>query len=138
MVVRLHPMTDFKNLLLNIVQFAGGQSCWRQHGLALILCDADENVASAQIVKIIGEGAHRVEDDLRIPALLELQSLPFHSLTVQDIINLDWQMHRRRSIGHNRLRENQIVPRRRIAPYAPFRFQSNSPTKNLHPTYNPV
>ena len=88
--------------------------CWRAilsaaAGLPLILCDADENVAAAQIVKIVGEGAHRVEDGLRIPALFKLQPFPFHSLSVQDIINLDRQMHRSPRIGQNRLQENQIL-----------------------------
>jgi len=109
MVVGLHPMADFENLLLNSVQFAGRQSCRRQHGLSLILCDADENVAAAQIVKIVGEGAHRVEDVFRVPALLELQPFPLHGLSMQHVINLDWQMHRRPRISQNRLRENQII-----------------------------
>src|SRR5882672_6988122 len=95
MVVGLYPMPDFENLFLNTVQFAGGQSRRRQHGLSLILCNADENVAASQIVKIVREGAQGVEDGLWIPALFELQPLPFHGLPVQDIINLDWQMHRR-------------------------------------------
>ncbi len=51
----------------------------------------------------------KLEEGLRIPALLELQPFPFHGLSVQDIISLDWQMHRRPRIGQNRLRENQII-----------------------------
>src|SRR5258708_38005484 len=61
MVVRLHAMPDFENLFLNTVQFAGGQSWRRQYGLSLILGDADENVAAAQIMKIVGEGTHSVD-----------------------------------------------------------------------------
>ena len=109
MVVGLNPMPDFENLFLKSIQFAGGQSRRRQHGLPLILCDTDENVAAAQVVKIIGEGAHRVQDGLRIPALLELQPLPLHGLSVQDVIDVDRQRHCRGRIGQNRLRENLII-----------------------------
>ncbi len=75
MVVGLHPMADFENLFLNSVQFAGRQSCRRQHGLSLILCDADENVAAAQSVKIVGEGAHRVEDGLPGAKITQIKEL---------------------------------------------------------------
>ena len=85
----LYSMPDFQNLFLNGVQFAGEQSRRRQHWLPLILRHADENVAAAQIVKIIGEGAHRVQDGLRVPALLKFQTLPLHGLTVQNVINVD-------------------------------------------------
>ena len=118
-------MPKFENLLLNMVQFVGGQSRWRQQGLPLILCDADENIAAAQIVKIVGEGAHRVEDDLRIPALLELQSLPFHGLSLQDMINIDRQAHHMWRLNQSRFRENQIVPRRKTE-------------KSPHPAWNPA
>ena len=95
---------------MNAVQFVGRQSHRRQNGLPLLLRDADENVAAAQIVKIIGEGAHRAEDSLRIPALLKLQPLPFHGLSVKDIINIDRQVHHMWRLSQNRFRENQIVP----------------------------
>jgi hypothetical protein len=61
-------------------------------------------------VEIIGEGAHRVEDGLRIPALLKLHPLPFHGLSVKDIINIDRQAHHMWRLNQNRFRENQIVP----------------------------
>jgi hypothetical protein len=68
-----HPMPDFQNLFLNGVQFAGEQSRRRQHRLPLIIRHADENVTAAQVVKIIGEGAHRVQDCFRVPALLKFR-----------------------------------------------------------------
>ena len=72
MVVGLNSMPDFENLFLNSIQFAGGQSCRWRHRLPFILRHAYEDIAAAQVVKIIGEGAHRVQGGLWIPALLEL------------------------------------------------------------------
>src|ERR1700691_1924050 len=94
MIVGLHPMLDFQNLFLNGVQFAGKQSHWWQNWLSLILCHADENVAAAQIVEIIGESTHRMENGLRVPALLKFQTLPLHGLSVQNVLNVNGQVHR--------------------------------------------
>jgi hypothetical protein len=77
--------------------------------VALIFRHADENVSTAQIVKIIGEGAHRVPDGFRVPALLKFQTLPLHGLSVQNVINVDRQMHRRLRIDQNLRRESQII-----------------------------
>ena len=71
MELGLHPMPDFQNLFLNGIQLAGKQPRRRQHRLPLMLRHADQNVAAAQIVKIIREGTHRVQHGLRVPALLE-------------------------------------------------------------------
>jgi hypothetical protein len=117
MIIGLHSMPDFENLFLNAVQFAGRQSCRWQHGLPLILPNADKDIAAAQIMKIVGESAHRVKDGLGIPALLKLQPFPLHGLPVQDVFNIDRQVHCRTSINQNRLRENQIVPRRTTVRY---------------------
>jgi hypothetical protein len=65
MVVGLHSMPEFEHFLLNGVQFGGGQSCRREYWLSPVLCDADENVAAAQVVKLVCEGAYREEDGLR-------------------------------------------------------------------------
>jgi hypothetical protein len=73
---------------------SGEQSRRWQNWLSLIFRQADENVGAAQIMKIIGEGAHRVQNGLRIPALLKFQTLPLHGLSVQNVINVDRQVHR--------------------------------------------
>src|ERR1700722_1154500 len=87
MILWLHPMSDLPNLFFHGAPFAGKQSRRWQNWLSLILCHADENVAAAQIVKIIGEGAHRVQDGLRVAGLLKFQTLPLYGLSVQNVIN---------------------------------------------------
>ena len=71
---------NLENLLLNRVEFGGGQSGRRQQRLALIFRHADKNVTAAQI----GESAHRVKDGLGVPSHLQFQTFPFDGLGVQD------------------------------------------------------
>jgi hypothetical protein len=43
--------------------------------LSLILRHADANIAATQVVKIIGKGAHRVQDGFRVPALHKIYGI---------------------------------------------------------------
>ena len=67
------------------------------------------SLAAAEVVEIVGECAHGVENGFRVPALLELQPLPLHGLSVEDVVNLDGQVHLGAKIRERVRRENEIV-----------------------------
>jgi hypothetical protein len=48
-----------------------------------LLGDAEDKVAAAEVVEVVGEGAEGVEGVLRVPAGLELKAFPFDGVAVE-------------------------------------------------------
>ena len=91
MVGRLDPIAQGENLLLDFVYPVCRDSGRRQDGQTVPLLDADNDITSAQIVKVIGKGAERMDDGLRIPTFLEFEALTFDSMSLKECVNIDWQ-----------------------------------------------
>jgi hypothetical protein len=83
-------IAEVEQLLLDCVQFVRINSHGRERGPSLIRCDAYQNVATTEVVDIVGEGADGVQDGLRIPPFLEFQPLPFDEATSENFIEIYW------------------------------------------------
>ena len=81
MIGRLDPVSQVDYFLLDLIDLVASNACGRQERPSVFLLDADKDVATAQIVKIIGEGAQRMENGLGIPAFLKFQPFPFDGLS---------------------------------------------------------
>jgi hypothetical protein len=57
---RLDPVTQSENLFLDFVYSVNKNSGGRQDGLTILLINTDYNVASAQIMKVVGKGTKRM------------------------------------------------------------------------------
>ena len=67
------------------------------------------SLAAAEVVEIVGECAHGVQNGFRVPSLLEPQPLLLHGLSVEDVVNFDGQVHLGSKIRERARRENEIV-----------------------------
>lgn len=86
---------EVEKFLLDGVERRGRKSGGRQDGAAVLLGDADDEVAAAEVVEIVGEGGEGVEGVLRVPAGLELEAFPFHGVTVEQGGEIDRERHGR-------------------------------------------
>ena len=106
MIERLERvMPEVQDFFLDRIQLAGAQVGRRQNRLPLAHCHANDNVATAELVEIIREGAQRVQDGERIPAGLELQPFPFHALGVDQVIDVDGQIHSELHVSRELIRD---------------------------------
>ena len=72
------------------VQFVRINSHRRERWPSLIRRNAYQDVAAAEIMKVVGEGADGVQDGLRVPTLLEFEPLPFDEAASQNFIEIYW------------------------------------------------
>src|SRR5262249_34537201 len=59
----------------------------------VLLRDADDDVAAAEVVEVVGERAQRVEHVERVPSPLELEALPLHRVAVKEVGDGDGEAH---------------------------------------------
>jgi hypothetical protein len=77
--------------LLDAVEAGRVEPHWRQDRATVRLGHAEDQVAAAQVVEVVGERAQGVQHRQRIPAGLELQPLPLGSLPTEQIGNVHRQ-----------------------------------------------
>jgi len=65
----------------------------RQHGPTVLLTDPNDDIASTQVVEIVGIGAQGMERVERIPAGLEFETLPLDGCALQKIVDVQRQRH---------------------------------------------
>ena len=76
-------VTKMEHLLLDGVDHFLFHTDGRKYGLAILLFQADDDVSTAEIVKVIGEGANRMQYVNWIPAAFEFESLPLDRAAVE-------------------------------------------------------
>ena len=64
-----------QQLVLHRLDSSGVEALGRQQWLPVALIDTEHDVAAAEIVKVVGEGAYGVQHALRIPPRLVLDAL---------------------------------------------------------------
>ena len=80
---------QIQQLFLNAVNGFRLHTDWRQYRSAVFFRHADDHITAAQIVKIVGKGAQRVQDCFRISACFVFNALAFHGAAVEQIININ-------------------------------------------------
>jgi hypothetical protein len=73
---------EVQQFLLDGVDLGGVEAHGRQNWTPLVFRDADQDVAAAHIVNVIGEGAEGVQDGFRVPAGLEFEAFPLDGFAV--------------------------------------------------------
>ena len=62
---------------LDLVESAGGQADRREDGLAVLVAVLpDDDVAAAEVLEVVGEGAQRLDSGVGVPARLVLDPVP--------------------------------------------------------------
>jgi hypothetical protein len=84
---------EVQQIFLDGVDLGGIEAHRGQHQPAPCLGNADQDVAAAQVVNVIGEGAEGVQDGFRVPAFLEFEALPLDGFAVQEVVDVDGQGH---------------------------------------------
>jgi biopolymer transport protein ExbB len=78
------PRTGAGGLDLAVEAVFGGETRWRQHGLAVSFLNAQHDVASTQVPEIIGKRTDRMHDSSGVPSLFEFEPLPFHGVSMEE------------------------------------------------------
>jgi hypothetical protein len=92
-VVRINPVAQLGDLTLHPVYGIGIEACRWQNGTAMLLFNADNDVAASPVMDIIGKRAHGMHDIFRVPALLEFKTLPFNDLPIDQFVDIDGKTH---------------------------------------------
>ena len=82
-------VSQIQNFFLYPVKLIVLDTDWRQHCLPVLLLNADNNIATPKIVKIIGKGTDGVKGIQWIPPFFKFQPLPFHGAAVKKIVYVD-------------------------------------------------
>ena len=82
-------MAQIQHLLLDGVDGLLADANGGQHGATILFSHTNDQIATTQVVKIVGKGANGLDDIQWIPADLELQPLPFDRFAMQEIIDID-------------------------------------------------
>ena len=92
-VGRLNQVAIGQQFLLNFVELVARQTHRRKYRLpAGIAILANHHIAAPQIFEIIGKGADRAQDGIRIPARLVLDALALDGALPQQVIEIDGQL----------------------------------------------
>ncbi len=83
-------ISELQQLLLHGVDSFSVHSLGRKLWAPIASFDTQYDVAAAEIVKIVGESADRVQHALRIPTCLVLYPLAFNCTLAKQMINVDW------------------------------------------------
>lgn len=86
-------IADFKNLFLQPVQARRREAGRRQDRPTVFFGNPDKQAAAAQIVKIVGERAERVQDGFRVPVFFEFQAFSLDRAALQYVIYVQWKRH---------------------------------------------
>ncbi len=84
-------MAILEQLSLNLVELGVGHADRWKYGLAVLAILPDDQVATAEILEVISEGAEGPENWIRIPASLEFDSFDLDDTCVQERVDADWQ-----------------------------------------------
>jgi len=93
MVKWLNAMSQLDDFFLDSVNVPGREAARRQNRPTILLGNAEHNIASTEIMEIIGKRAQRPHNILRIPAGLELQPFPFDSPGGKKAVNINRKVH---------------------------------------------
>ncbi len=80
---------EIEQLLLDGVNLRNINADGWQYGATVFFLNADQDIASAQVVYIVGESTKRVQDGFRVPARLEFEALPFDGFAVEEVVDVD-------------------------------------------------
>ena len=83
-------VSELQQLLLHGVDSFSVHSLWRELRAPIESFDTEHAVAAAEIVKIVGESADRVQHASRIPTCPVLYPLAFNCTLAKQVINGDW------------------------------------------------
>ena len=86
-------MAEVKKLLLDGVDSPRINPVRRQYRTASLRLHAQDDVAAAEVVEIVGKSTDRVQGRERVSSLLELQALPLHGLAVNQGVEVDREGH---------------------------------------------
>ena len=78
-VGRLDLVAMLQQLALHLVEQIVGQPFWRKYRPARVVTVLpDNNVATSQVLEVVGKRADRAQDRVGVPARLVLDAFPFH------------------------------------------------------------
>jgi len=86
-------VAEVQDLLLDAVDGGRVEADGREPGPSVLLLDAEHQVAAAEVVEVVGEGAQGVEHVERVPAPLELQALPTDGAAVEEGVDVEGEGH---------------------------------------------
>ena len=87
---RLDQVAESQQLILDLIELAVLQAHRRKHrhsgGIAIL---PDHHIAAAQVLEVIGEGAKRPQNRIRVPARLVFNALAFHLPLAEEVFEVD-------------------------------------------------
>ena len=108
MISRLEAMTEFQQFALPGVGLFGLEADRWQDRLAVLRFNPEDEITTAPIMEIIGEGADRVEDSFRIPAFFELNTLRLDRPAVEKSVDIDGQWHGRMRLAAKERKKGSV------------------------------
>lgn len=84
-------IAQIQQCFLDVAQLRRIQSRRRHFGLSVLFAHADDDVAAAQIVKVVGKGADGMQHRFGIPAFFVFNPLAFHAALVQQVFDVNRQ-----------------------------------------------
>src|ERR1700683_4500925 len=94
-------MAILEQLSLNLVELSVGHADGRKYGLAVLAVLPDDQVATAEVLEVVSEGAEGAEDGIGIPSGFEFDALDLDDTCVQERVDTNRQatgVHTRRDI----------------------------------------
>ena len=106
-VERLDAMAEALELLQDGVDTRFVDAFWWELRNRVLFFDANDYVAAANVVYIVGEGANGMDDWLWIEVRLELDSCRFDCCSADELGNISWYCHGR--LRRSALRTNTMI-----------------------------
>ena len=74
----LNQVAKLQQLFLNGIKGAWLNSFWRQLGQSVTFCNTNDDVATTEILQVIGKRTDSAQNGFRVPTLFEFNALTFH------------------------------------------------------------
>ena len=82
-------IAQIQQFLLDRIDGIWRNALGRKHWAAVALLDSQHDVATTEIVKVVGESADGVQHALRIPTSLVLDALAFNGALAKQVVDVD-------------------------------------------------
>ena len=84
-------IAQIQQVLLYRIDGIGPDALGWQNWAAILFLDAEDDVSTAQIVEVVGEGADGVQHALRVPARFVLNAFAFDGALAKQVVYVDGQ-----------------------------------------------